>query len=385
MPPVPKAVTVPRGAPGEFLFDNPMAGKWIARRTYGKLPPLQRPTRAPVEVVEPVSLPSATAATAAAAEVALVPPVWQSAVNSVSGNTYYYRGTESTWDMPEELAQAQSPAATAAVTASKAAAAVATVAESANGSTKKKLKKEMENLGLPTEGTKKELVATVRAAVAPAAEQAAAATESALAGGGGSSSTSVNTTDEQKLAALNTLLGQYEIRPDFLQRTLQLDKFEIALILDNSSSMWSPSDAPMPPTFQVPAYASELRMGVSAGEMGDKINMGAPDLTNKRLFWTRWEELIHISKILIPIANVFDKSGVDLYFFGRDPIYNYRDATNFETIAGVADSPTGTPLTETLHQVLADKAEMPAGKNLLIFIITDGEPNGEQRHSNINF
>jgi hypothetical protein len=420
--------TVPKAAGGQFSFVNPMATP-VPRKAYGTLPPLERPSRVPVAQVQPSVVPTtaATAATAAAAEAALVPSVWQSALNAATGKTYYfkggetrwnnpdaltlepvvaapvaapvatlvaaplaaltenalpagwrpitssngrtyyyhnsgkktwkkpvlpagwqsaansegrtyyYKGSQTSWDWPEEAA-----AANAAVTASKVAAAVATVAESANGSTKKELKKEMKNLGLPTEGTKKELVATVRAAVAPAAEQAAAATASALAGGGGSSS-SVNTTDEQKLAQLRSLLGQYEIRPDFLQRTLQLDEFEIALILDNSGSMDNVSDAPMP--------------------------SGWP----RNLTWTRWEELKHIAKILIPIANVFDRNGVDIYFFDQ-VINNYTDAKNFDSVAG--NPRTSTPLTETLHQVLADKAEMAAGKKLLIFIVTDGVPNG---------
>jgi hypothetical protein len=456
--------TVPKAAGGQFSFVNPMAPRETPRKAYGTLPPLARPSRVPVAEVQPSVLPT-TAATAAAAEAALVPSVWQSALNTTTGQTYYYKGGETRWNNPDvptlepvaapvaslvaapvaapvatplatlvatpvenalpagwrpitssngrtyyyhnsgkktwkkpvlpsgwqstansegrtyyykgsqtswDWPEEEAAAAAAAVTASKTAAAVATVAESANGSTKKELKKEMKNLGLPTEGTKKELVATVRAAVAPAAEQAAA-TVSALAGGG--SSSSVNTTDEQKLAQLRSLLGQYEIRPDFLQRTLQLDEFEIALILDNSSSMWEPSDAPMPSTFNLPSYASELRLGYIWGDSTSE-SMAKPDLSNKQLFWSRWEELKHIAKIIIPIANVFDKSGVDLYFFARDPINNYTDASNFDALAGKPDSPTGTPLTETLHQVLADKAEMPAGKKLLIFIITDGEPNG---------
>lgn len=150
-----------------------------------------------------------------------------------------------------------------------------------------------------------------------------------------------NTTDEEKMAQLNDLLRMHEIRPDFLQRLLQLEEYEIALILDNSGSMDNLSDAPMPSGFT--------------------------------RYWSRWEELKHIAKILIPIANVFDTNGVDMYFFDKT-INNYKDISSFDDVAG--NPGTSTPLTETLNALLASKENLPAGKKLLIFIITDGVPNG---------
>jgi len=151
----------------------------------------------------------------------------------------------------------------------------------------------------------------------------------------------VNTTDEEKIAQLTELLRTYEIRPDFLQRLLQLDEYEIVFILDNSGSMEGHSDAKKPSGFTKP--------------------------------WTRWEELKYITKILIPIANVFDTNGVDIYLFD-EIINNYKDAMNFDNVAGIPR--TGTPLTQTLNRVLGHKEGLPAGKKLLIFIVTDGQPEG---------
>lgn len=215
-----------------------------------------------------------------------------------------------------------------------------------------------------------------------------------------------NTTDEEKLAQLNELLRTHEIRPDFLQRLLQLDEYEIVFILDDSYSMWGASDVePHPRTFIPPSYAGTLRYsgisGNSASSSGEAV--GNPD--NYSQFWSRWEELKHIIKILIPIANVFDNSGVDLYFFGKEPIFNYTGPidsisaaeyrerfsmpkpplTEFEKTLGTPMHGS-TPLTNTVNRVLKDNKQKnmekkpEERKKLLIFIITDGEPTEDDNN-----
>jgi len=291
------------------------------------------------------------------------PPVapvekWLSTVNKSTGDEYFYNPVtrETRWTKPGSSPKVV--AEQAQVAASVAVAAAANAA-AANGLTKKELKKVLNDTGVPTAGkTKKELVTAVQQQAVPAAAQAAVAATTAAsvaiaaagggaAGGGAGLALPVpvpggNRSDYETLARLTDLLRQYEIRPDFLQRALQLEEYEIALILDNSGSMNATSDAPIP--------------------------SGWPE----NLYWTRWEELKHIAKILIPIANIFDRNGVDIYLFDK-VINNYTDTANFNDVVGTPY--TSTPLTKTLNQVLTDKAEMPPGKKLLIFIITDGQPD----------
>jgi hypothetical protein len=153
--------------------------------------------------------------------------------------------------------------------------------------------------------------------------------------------------DNRTLEILRGVLGRFEIREDFLQHLLQLEGYEISLILDDSGSMGSSSDAPQPPGFK----------GFAAGN---------PYGTR----WTRLEEMKYISKILISVATIFDRNGVDLYFLNSG---THNNVTNVEQFDSIMLKSGGTPLVENFLQ--ASGKVLENNKKHLIFIITDGEPN----------
>ena len=153
--------------------------------------------------------------------------------------------------------------------------------------------------------------------------------------------------DDRTLEILRGVLGRFEIREDFLQHLLQLEGYEISLILDDSGSMGSSSDAPQPPGFN----------GFASG------NPYGPH-------WTRLEEMKYISKILISVATIFDRNGVDLYFLNSG---THNNVTNVEQFNSIMLKSGGTPLVENFLQ--ASNKVLENNKKHLIFIITDGEPN----------
>ena len=155
--------------------------------------------------------------------------------------------------------------------------------------------------------------------------------------------------DNTTLDTLRSILGSFQIRPDFLQHLLQLEGYEISLILDDSGSMSSFSDAPQPPGFK----------GFAAG------NPYEP-------YWTRLEEMKYISRILISVATIFDKNGVDLYFLNSGTHTNVTNVEQFDIICEKLNSGS-TPLVSKFRQ--ASGKVLENNKKHLIFIITDGQPD----------
>jgi len=153
--------------------------------------------------------------------------------------------------------------------------------------------------------------------------------------------------DNTTLDTLRSILGSFQIRPDFLQHLLQLEGYEISLILDDSGSMESDSDAPEPPGFK------KFSAGNSYGYR-----------------WTRLEEMKYISRILISVATIFDKNGVDLYFLNSGTHNNVTNVEQFDIICRNLNSGS-TPLVSNFHQA----SGKVSNKKHLIFIITDGQPD----------
>ena len=153
--------------------------------------------------------------------------------------------------------------------------------------------------------------------------------------------------DNTTLDTLRSILGSFQIRPDFLQHLLQLEGYEISLILDDSGSMESDSDAPEPPGFK--RFAARNPYGYR---------------------WTRLEEMKYISRILISVATIFDKNGVDLYFLNSGTHTNVTNVEQFDIICEKLNSGS-TPLVSKFRQA----SRKVSNKKHLIFIITDGQPD----------
>ena len=133
------------------------------------------------------------------------------------------------------------------------------------------------------------------------------------------------------------LINKYEIDPYFSEKMEILNKYEIVLLCDDSGSMNAPIK-------------------------DNKVNS------------TRWEELKSVVKIVISIATIYDRNGIDIYLLNRGIYENIKSEENIENI--LEDEPCGgTPLTFTLRKILEKYNENNYSKKpLLVVIATDGVP-----------
>lgn len=93
--------------------------------------------------------------------------------------------------------------------------------------------------------------------------------------------------------------------------------------------------------------------------------------TNKQT--TRWLELKKLASVIIEFVTAINPNGLDIYFFHRPTLRNVVDMTNLQNTFN--ELPNGrTPLISTLKKIYKDKSDLPAERQLLIVVITDGEP-----------
>lgn len=145
------------------------------------------------------------------------------------------------------------------------------------------------------------------------------------------------------MAKLSAVLARFEISIAEANELVILQDYEIVIIADDSGSMRSN------------AAPANMR----------KIGGQNP---------TRWDELKATVSEMVELATCFDESGIDVFFLNRQPLLGVKSSTDPGFVASFQAPPTGsTPLTETLQRVAARTAgERP----VLLFILTDGEPNG---------
>lgn len=146
-----------------------------------------------------------------------------------------------------------------------------------------------------------------------------------------------------RMKRLEAILGRFEITIAEANDLVALEDYEIVCILDDSGSM------------QLPAQEAGAR---TLGQQAE----------------SRWDELKTTASLLVEIGNCFDSSGLDLFFLNRPPLKGVKSQTDPALVAAFSRDPSGsTPLTETL-QVVAK--EVQGERPVLLFICTDGEPNG---------
>lgn len=147
---------------------------------------------------------------------------------------------------------------------------------------------------------------------------------------------------QDTLQKLQGVLNRFEISIAEASDLVLLQDYDIVIIADDSGSMQNASD---PPQQRV---------------------LGQPTRT-------RWQELKETVSEMIDIAVCFDLNGVDVHFLNRPPIMGAKGSSDPRFMQAFQAGPQGgTPLTETLLRV----AQSNAGERpLLLFILTDGEPN----------
>ena len=153
---------------------------------------------------------------------------------------------------------------------------------------------------------------------------------------------------QMDMARFNQLVKQNELRPDIAQQLLHvLSNCEIVMLCDDSDSMNK-------------AIAEE----------------GTDPFAPKRS--TRWLELKKLAAIIIDFVTAINQSGLDIYFLNRPPIHNVTNVAGLQsTFNNVPNG--GTPLIGAINQIYQNKANLPPNKNLLIVVITDGEPTDGSR------
>ena len=158
----------------------------------------------------------------------------------------------------------------------------------------------------------------------------------------------MGTLDDFRMAKLQQLAQQHEIRSDWIVRLRQLENFCITILCDDSGSMATLT---------------------SSG--GSSANNPYARQT------TRWSELCASVSILVQLITALDPSGCcDIYFLNRPPMLGVSDAAQVQV--AFARPPQGfTPLTRTLMQIVHDKAQVLAERKLLLVIATDGQPTDD--------
>ncbi|CAF1479277.1 unnamed protein product, partial [Adineta steineri] len=93
---------------------------------------------------------------------------------------------------------------------------------------------------------------------------------------------------------------------------------------------------------------------------------------------TRWDELKQTVSVVIILANIFDRNGVDIYFFNRKPVFNVRNSKDLISIFAIPpEEYHPTLIARVLRKVFQDKKKEIEEGTLLILLATDGEPTDD--------
>jgi hypothetical protein len=94
---------------------------------------------------------------------------------------------------------------------------------------------------------------------------------------------------------------------------------------------------------------------------------------------TRWLELKKLASVIIEFVTAINPNGLDIYFLNRRLIRNVTDTTKLQA-AFSSDPKGGTPLITKIQKICRTRSTLPDERQLLIVVITDGEPtDGDHR------
>lgn len=149
--------------------------------------------------------------------------------------------------------------------------------------------------------------------------------------------------DGPDLTRLQGVLDRFEVTIAEANELAVLEDYKIVVIADDSGSM------------ALGATPAEQRV------------LGLPPPT-------RWGELKETLSLIIDMGSCFDASGLDIFFLNRPKLTNVRSSRDASFVNAFNNPPKGgTPLTECLKKV---SVTCGGEKPVLLFILTDGEPNG---------
>jgi len=159
---------------------------------------------------------------------------------------------------------------------------------------------------------------------------------------------------EMRLEKFKHLIHQYNISHDFAFRLRSLEGFEIAMIVDDSTSMRTPI-----------------------------IDYNQENISPFDQLPTRWDELKQIVSIVIDLAATVDPDGIDIYFLNRQPLLHVTDSSQLdETFSRLPNGPT--PISRVLSYVLELKRPTVHDRKLLILIATDGLPTDDKGQDDLS-
>jgi len=159
--------------------------------------------------------------------------------------------------------------------------------------------------------------------------------------------------NDRRLEKFKNIIIRYNINYDFAFRLRALEGFEIAMILDDSSSMRTPT-----------------------------IDQNRENLSPFDRLPTRWDELKQTVSIVVDLAATLDPDGIDIYFLNRPPLLHVTDSSQLnETFSRLPNGPT--PITRMLSYVLNLKRSNVHDRKLLILIATDGIPTDENGQNDL--
>lgn len=148
----------------------------------------------------------------------------------------------------------------------------------------------------------------------------------------------------KRLQELEAVLKRFDIHIAEANDLVCLEGYKIIIIADDSGSMSAPAQPP-----------------------------GQRSLFEKSA--SRWEELREAVALIVDIGTCFDPEGVHVRFLNRAEVTGIRSSQDPRLLNAFVQPPNGgTPLTEQLHHFAQNyyTSERP----ILLFILTDGEPNG---------
>jgi hypothetical protein len=151
--------------------------------------------------------------------------------------------------------------------------------------------------------------------------------------------------EDQMMLKFKDVVQRHEINNDFARRLRNLEGYEIVVIADDSGSMSTPNNT------------------TNADPFGKSS--------------TRWDELKKTLGVVVDIASVMDKDGLDIYFLNRGTVRGVSHSSQLESM--FANPPAGlTPLSPVLKAILTEKKQIARERKLLILIATDGQPTNSQ-------